>query len=350
MTNSLTPRYYTNSELNVYRDCVRKWYLQNYRQIARIHERVSEVTETGNGVHYACQHYYNTGGKMDIVALVVQYFAEKRATQVALLTPDEDGNISESSSLIIDSNIEALNKAEAFAKIMVEGYVEWLEEEGADSYLTFLSAEEEVTVEFPADGFPKQSTEQVILLAKLDARFQDQRTDARVFMDHKTVQNFADREKWAHLDPQFYYYSLIDYLTLLNEFEKDEAEARWTDGGIINMIRKVKRSGSAKPPFYKRIEVRKSMIELRNFYIRVAGEITRIQQTEIALDSGVDHHMVCPPSPSRDCDWKCQYMQLCAMMDDGSDNEGYIENVMSTKNPLDRYITIGGLRDAASSE
>lgn len=346
--SSLTPRYYTNSEFAVMRDCARKWYLQHYKQVARINERISETTETGNGVHYACQHYYNTGGKMDIVALVVQYFAEKRASQIALLEHDEDGKVNENASLIVTSNIEALDKAEAFAKIMVEGYVEWLEEEGADSYLTFISAEEEVQVAFPADGFPKDGIEQPILLAKLDARFQDQRTDARVFMDHKTVQNFPDREKWAHLDPQFYYYSLIDYLTLLLEFEQDEAQSRWTDGGIINMIRKVKRTGSAKPPFYKRIEVRKSMIELQNFYMRCAGEITRIQQTELALDAGTDHHYVCPPSPSRDCDWKCQYMQLCAMMDDGSDNEGYMQNVMTERNPLERYITIGGPRDAGS--
>jgi hypothetical protein len=340
-------RYYTNSELSVYRDCVRKWYLSHYRQIARVHERVSETTETGNGVHYACQHYYNSDGQMDIVALVVEYFALQVAEQQALITDD----ISDGARAIVEQNIEALGKAEDFAKIMVEGYVEWLEEEGADSYLTFISAEEEVAVEFPAGGFPKDGVEQPYLLAKLDARFQDQRSGARVFMDHKTVQNFADREKWAHLDPQFYLYSLIDYLTLLAEgHEQEEAEALWTDGGIINMLRKVKRTSRATPPFYKRLEVRKSMIELRNYYVRVSGEMTRIQQTELALDAGVDHHMVCPPSPSRDCDWKCSYMQLCAMMDDGSDNEGYIENVMTHRNPLERYITIGGLHGTADIE
>jgi hypothetical protein len=335
---SLKPRYYTNSELGVYRDCVRKWYLQNYRQIARLYDRVSETTETGNGVHYACQHYYNSGGQMDIVALVVQYFAEQRAHQLALVSDD----ISDSAHLIVQSNIDALDKAEEYAKIMVEGYVEWLETEGADSYLRFISAEEEVAIQFPANGLPKESTETPFLLAKLDARFQDERTGARVFMDHKTVQNFADREKWAHLDPQFYFYSLIDYLTLITEHDVSEAEALWTDGGIINMLRKVKRSARATPPFYKRLEVRHSMTELRNYFVRAAGEITRIQQTELALDAGVDHHMVCPPSPSRDCDWKCSYMQLCAMMDDGSDNEGYMQNVMVSRNPLERYITIAG--------
>jgi hypothetical protein len=338
MTDSLTPRYYTSSELGTYRDCVRKWYLSQYLQIARTYERISETTETGNGVHAALEQYYNSGGEMDVVALTVEYYAKKRAAQQALVNNESE----DSAHLIVSANIEALDKAEAFAKIMVEGYVEWLEEEGADSYLRFISAEEEVSIAFPANGLPRGETQQAMLLGKLDTRFLDERSGARVFMDHKTVQNFADREKWAHLDPQFYMYSLIDYLKLLTEYEQDEAEALWTDGGIINMIRKVKRSGRATPPFYKRMEVRHSMIELRNYFVRVAGEITRIQQTEISLDAGIDHHMVCPPSPSRDCDWKCQYMQLCAMMDDGSDNEGYIENVMAPRNPLERYISISG--------
>ena len=336
----MTNRYYTNSELTVYRDCVRKWYLTHYRTVARKHERINENTETGNGVHYAVAEHYNSAGEADIVALCVEYFALQRAKQEALL---EEEGISDGAALIVAENIERLNKAEDFAKIICEGYVEWLAEEGADSYLQFISAEQEVAVPFPAQGLPKDGTEVPHLLAKLDARFLDERTGARVFMDHKTVQNFTDREKWAHLDPQFYTYSLIDYLLLLEESGGgDVDEAQWTDGGIINMLRRVKRTARSTPPFYKRMEVRHSMLELRNYFIRVAGEITRIQQTELSLDAGVDHHMVCPPSPSRDCDWKCQYMQLCAMMDDGSDTEGYIETALVLRDPLERYEDFSG--------
>jgi hypothetical protein len=221
---------------------------------------------------------------------------------------------------------------------MVTGYLEWLEQEGADSYLKFISAEEEISVLFPSDQI--QGIKPTSILGKLDARFLDERSGARVFMDHKSVQNFADREKTAHLDPQFLFYSLIEYLTLTEEQMEGTTDVEWTDGGIINMARRVKRSGTAKPPFFKRKDVRHSIHELRNFYVRTAGEILRVLQTEQTLESGVDHHMACPPSPTRDCSWDCQYIQLCPIVDDGSDASGFIKDVFSVVDPLERYDTI----------
>lgn len=325
-------RYYTNSEFEVFRDCIRKWYLSQYRQLARTHEHVNEAREIGNFVHADIADLYNNPEDHVLGSTIVRMAAEMRAEQEKLAQQ-------ENLQPIAFENIAVINKAEEFAKLIVEGYEQWLEEEGADSYLRFISAEQEVAVPFPALGLPKADIEQPMLLAKMDARFLDERTAARVFVDHKTVQNFKDRESWAHLDPQFLHYSLIDWLLLLQQ-EVDDPDGQWTDGGILNMLRKVKRTARSTPPFYKRVEVRHSMIELRNFFVRVAGEITRIQQTEMALDQGVDHHLVCPPSPSKDCSWKCQFMTLCAMMDDGSDSEMYIEAAYVIKDPLDRYETV----------
>lgn len=328
-------RYYTNSELGTFRDCPRRWYIQHYLKRARKREYLNENTEIGNGVHFAVAEHYNSGLQSDIVADVVLYFARLREEQ-ALGENPSDGEIA-----IVEANLETIDKAEAYAKIMVEGYVQWLEEEGEDSYLQFISAEEEVAVEFPSDGLPKDGIEKPFLLAKLDARFIDERTGARVFMDHKSVQNFVEREKWAHLDPQFLFYSLIDYLQNLADAASPD-EVPWTDGGIINMLRRVKRTARSTPPFYKRFIVRHSIIELRNYYVRVAGEIARIQDTELKLDAGLQHQLVAPPHPSRDCDWKCPYMQLCAMMDDGSDVDGYMETALVIRDPLARYEEYSG--------
>ncbi len=320
-------RLFTNSELGDMRRCPRKWYLTNYKKFYQPSETINEAQYTGTLVHFSVADFYNSDGKQDPLSTLTLMAATDRTLQEEMLKGSNDAVRS-----IIEQNIETIDKSEELALIMVAGYVEWLQEEGADSYLTFISAEEEVAIAFPAEGMPKAGAH---LLAKLDARFLDERSGARVFMDHKTVQNFADREKWAHLDPQFLFYSLIDYLMHL-----DEPDVEFTDGGIINMLRKVKRTARSKPPFYKRVDVRHSVLELKNYFIRVAGEIARIQQAEISLDMGIDHRMICPPSPTRDCAWDCRFFQACGLMDDGSDISMYFEATFKVGNPLRRYEEI----------
>lgn len=324
-------RYFTNSELGTMRRCPRKWYFEYYLSIKKIYENKNLAVASGIYLHEGIADMYNGG--QDPLSTVTLLAATDRAEQETMLM-----GAGENAQLKISENLEIINKAEELALIMVQGYLEWLSEEGADSYLQFISAEEEISVLFPSDQI--QSMKPVSVLGKLDARFLDERSGARVFMDHKSVQNFADREKTAHLDTQFLFYSLIDYLTLLEDQVDGNTDVAWTDGGIINMARRVKRTGTAKPPFFKRKDVRHSIHELRNFFIRTSGEILRVLQTEASLDANVDHRSACPPSPTRDCSWDCPYIQLCPIVDDGSDASGFIEDVFSVVDPLERYSSI----------
>lgn len=324
-------RYFTNSELSDARRCLRQWYFKHYLSIYRKREVVNEAMFTGTLVHSGVADMYNRGN--DPLAVIALEAATELASNEQALIGANDG-----ARAIIEQNIERIKKSEVMALIITEGYIEWLEETGSDEYLTFISAEEELSVVIPSEQI--QEIKPVSLLGKLDARFIDERGGARVFMDHKTVQNFADREKWAHLDPQFLFYGLIEYLKLIEEQAVDPDAVPWTDGGIINMLRKVKRSGTAKPPFFKRREVRHSIHELRNFFMRTAGEVLRILQMEQQLDTGLDHHMACPPSPSRDCSWDCPYLQLCPMTDDGSDVTGFIEDAFLVGDPIARYTSV----------
>lgn len=323
-------RFVTHSETSVARRCWRKWYLFYYRRLSGRGSRINENEVIGNLVHDALAEFYDEG--QDPLAAIVH--------KAGLLVQELEGMLTDDTGdetrAIIEQNITTVENARDFAKIIVEGYLQWLEEEGEDQHLEFISAEQEVSVKMPVESWKKD----VALLAKLDTRFLDHRSGARVFMDHKTVQNFPDKEKWAHLDTQFYFYSLVDYLIALVE---DSENPVWTDGGILNMLRKVKRTASANPPFYKRKEVRHSIIELQNYFVRLTGEITEILDKTELLDNGVDHHLVCPPNPTRDCSWDCPFMTLCAFMDDGSDVEGYIEASFDVINPLRRYETVTAL-------
>ena len=326
-------RYITNSETAVMRRCMRKWYLSHYRQLKPRSDRLSEASTLGNLVHEPLAQWYNNG--QDVLATLV-YEAE------TLIQEQEDllkEGLGENAVAVIEQNIATVEKMQEFARIILEGYLEWLEEEGADSHLTFIAAETEMSVVMPVENLP----EPVSLIAKLDARFLDQRSNARVFMDHKTVQYFADREKWSQKDPQFLFYSLVEYLNLSID-GAEVTEGTWTGSGILNMLRKVKRTASSNPPFYKRKDVPHSLIELRNFFVRLTGEITRILQTTEMLDSGVDHHLAVPPSATRDCSWDCEFFTLCDFMDDGSDAEGYVEASYKETNALERYESVPGLR------
>lgn len=329
----MTDRFFTNSELALARRCKRHWYLSQYRRLYRSKKSYAESTTVGNYCHEALAVMYNHPGT-DPVAVVVQEAATDRAQQETDLV-----NANEVAQSIIFENIEVIDKAEKLAKIMVEGYVAWLAEEGEDSFLSLLSAEEEVSVLFPSEqvqsfGFA------VFLLAKLDARFLDERSGARVFMDHKTVQNFADRERWANIDTQFLFYSLVDYLKLTTEAEEGTISVAWTDSGVLNMLRKVKRTGRAKPPFYKRVSVPHSIKELANFHFRTSYEILAILQMEESLNAGAPDLAVCPPNPTRDCTWDCPFFQVCPMMDDGSDVSGFINEAYEIGNPLHRYKSL----------
>lgn len=333
-------RYITHSETAVARRCWRKWYITHYRQLYRKAERINENNLIGDLVHDSLAEWYAQGqDSLAHLTLLSETLLEDQRDLIVEGVGDE-------ARIIIEENIATIASGRDFARIIIEGYLQWVAEEGADQHLRFISAEEEVTVRFPLESLPTE----VSLLAKLDARFHDLRLNSRVFMDHKTVDQFGDKERMAHLDPQFYFYSLVDYLRLSIENEergtgaKDPEQIPWTSGGVLNMLRRVKRTARATPPFYKRKEVQHSIVELTNYFKRLSGEITDILQKEAALDAGVDHHIVCPPNPTRDCLWDCAYMSLCAFMDDGSDSEGYIEASFDIRSAIQRYTTVEGLR------
>ena len=321
-------RHLTNSEVQISQRCWRKWYLSQFRRLVARSERINESRFLGDLVHAALAEMYGLG--QDPIAVVTLICAQHTQAQEDMLTDALEGGV-----VIIEENIRIIESARKFAVLMIEGYMEWLQEEGADSYLSVVGAEAEVSVLLPVDSLPQPVT----LLSKQDLKVLDQRTNARCFLDHKTVDKFGDRTRWAHLDPQFYFYSLVDYLLAsIDQQQNQTEEIIWTDGGILNMLRKVKRTARATPPFYMRHEVRHTMIELQNYFIRLTGLATKILQAEELLTNGVDHKLACPPNPTRDCVWDCQFFALCGMMDDGSDSEGYIEATYKLGDPMARYL------------
>jgi hypothetical protein len=217
--------------------------------------------------------------------------------------------------------IDAINKDAELSRIMLEGYFEYLEESGADQNLQVIAAEERLETPLVTE----KGT--VTVVGKIDLRVRDTSTEQEYFLDHKTVAEFTTPTKSLHMDEQ-----LKMYHWLLQQ------KGERVDGAIYNMLRKVKRTARATPPFYERMYVQHSPQEIATFFTRLTGEIEDILRTTQALDNGGDHHRFAYPHPTRDCSWDCEFYPVCPLMDRPQDDpEDVLQYLYETYDPYERY-------------
>jgi hypothetical protein len=294
----------TQSEMASFMRDPRHWWLSYYRCLRKVYDYPRTPT-VGNLYHAGLEALYRDDA--DPVGVV-------EAKAKALL----DLNLPEP---IADDILKAAN----LAGIMIEGYLEWRDETAADAGLTILGAEQKVEVQLQGTPF--------ILRGKMDARVLVEATGFRAQLEHKSVQGFEDRERYAQSDFQLLTYDLLAYLEALATGD----ETVRTDGIILNMGRRVKRTARATPPFYKRHEVRHNTQELRSHWQHVVSIATSIQTARQRLDAGESHHVVVPPRVSRESGWSNPFLPVYSLIDDGSDAEGWLAAECETHNPLERY-------------
>jgi RecB family exonuclease len=299
----------TTSELKTFQRCRRQWWLRYYRHLGLRAYKPTGPIAIGNRVHNALELYYANG--IDPVTTV----RDTLAADIEAMGADDE--------LII--HINDVMKDGELCIAMVEGYMQWLEEEGVDSDLEVIEVEQALEVELRPG---------VTLLGKIDARVRRRSDGARLFLDHKTVQDFSAK-RTLHLDPQMLHYHLLEFLKLMEDGK--DAENTRTDGGLYNMIRKVKRTKASKPPFFERHEVRHNIESLRSYWIRVVALSEEMQRVEERLDAGEDPRAVVPPTPTKNCSWDCDFFAVCPMFDDGSDAESVIHFGYEEIDTLARY-------------
>lgn len=303
----------SNSELRTFKRCRRKWWLAYNRKLEPGYRELVGARSVGTRVHFALASYYS--GSWDIDEALSTYKESAAYDRELLLEQDPLNDLRK-----FESEVE-------LGLIMLEGYFDWLGESGIDMGLTVIAAE--TPIEAPLKGI-----DNVNLRGKLDLRVQREFDGARLFLDHKTVGSLQQANGTIIQDEQMLTYHLLEKL---EAFAIGDESGERTDGGLYNMLRKVKRTATAKPPFYDRIEVRHNDTELRNFYVRITGEVRRILEAEQALADGVDHHYVVPPNPTRDCSWDCDFYKMCPMLDDGSRAEDFLRDNFAIGDPDARY-------------
>lgn len=290
----------TSSEMRSWMECPRGWYLTYYLGVRPRHD-FSSLPRIGTLVHAGLEPYYR-GEVLD-----PPKFIREEIDKLILTEPQQ---------------AEQILKDGELAVIMLEGYMQEVEETGMDADFEYVGSE--VTVEASVGPYT--------LRGKIDARLRRISDGALLQLENKTVGNFPDLIKTAQSNPQFLTYDLLAYLT------KPDGVA--TDGVILNMLRRVKRTARAKPPFYHRHEVRHTKEELRSHYRHVVAIGREIEQARGWLDSDGDHHDVCPPNINKAHGWDnggCACKTITVMMDDGSDWKSYLDEFWEGYNPLERY-------------
>ena len=257
----------SNSEIQTFKDCRRKWWLSYYRRLRPRTESKTGALALGSRVHQALDDYYSKG-----IPLL-----EAHAALIAQDKADLEAQIRDTYDLDAEAEL---------GRIMLEGYLDWIEENGIDAELEMISTEE--IIEMPLfDG-------KVILQGKIDMRVRRKADGVRMFRDFKTVGgSFTDFAAMAHMNEQILTYMMLE--TAQNK------EGERSEGGIFTMLKKVKRSANARPPFYEQMEVRHNVFALRNFWQRIHGTLSDMLNVRQALDDGSSHQLVAYPRPSRDC-------------------------------------------------
>ena len=297
------PIHISNSEVQTYKDCRRKWWLSYYRRLQPKSKQMTGALALGSRIHEALDMYYSK----DIPLL---------EAHSQLIDIDK--------KILVESYRDTydLESEAELGRIMLEGYLQWVEENGIDAELEMISTEEIISMPLLDNS--------VVLQGKIDMRVRRKADGVRMFRDFKTVGgSFTDFSAMAHMNEQILTYMMLE--TAQNK------EGERSEGGIFTMLKKVKRSANARPPFYEQLEVRHNVFALRSFWQRIHGTLSDMLNTRKALDEGGDHRFVAYPRPSRDCKWKCQFFTICPMFDDGSAAEAALEDAFEISNPYAYY-------------
>lgn len=311
----------SNSEMQVFRRCRRRWWLGHYRQFGpRVDAEAGSAVSIGNFVHDALAAYYKADPEERTDPVVYANTALELA--IAEHPPEAD----------------ARRKEFKMVEAMLTGYMEWLEVEGADADLTVLGSEQ--TVRVPLRNLNGEPTG-VVLLSKLDAPVERKSDEHRLALEHKTTDSLEAHIIGHRINSQF----LTEHLArFLDSMEKGmTAQEAYEDcpGILLNLLKKSMRTGRATPPFYKRVEVEHNIHELRNHWKHVIAIAAEIAEAERRLDAGEDPHIVVPPNAIPDrCKWECEFFRLCPMFDDGSDAEGALNAIYEKRDPLERYADL----------
>lgn len=310
----------SNSELQTWTDCRRRWYLTFYRELGvrKTEDALTGALAFGSRIHLCLERMYANGED----PMEVYEELHSKAVYDLLCREIEHG--------FQDPELrKKLQEERELGHAMLEGYVAWTQETGLDEGIRLAGAEVVVEVASGIEG--------VRLRGKLDQRVYRDVDGARLFRDFKTAAGLTEGPKMLPIDEQMKYYMLLERLDALAKTGTEPTEP--TMGGLYTMLKKVKRTARANPPFYAQVEVHHNRLELESMWLRTHKRIQEMLEARRELDAGGDQRYWVYPRPSRDCTWKCPFLAICPMMDDSRPEvwNAMAEDLYEHRDPYERY-------------
>lgn len=306
----------SNSEIQQFKQCRRRWMLKYYLALADKNEKLTGPLPLGTRVHNALEQMHLTG-----VDPVDEYNRLFNVDAVKFAEVTDPGD---------EDTIKKFNDEGELGRLMIEGYQEWLDEENPD--FQFVDLEPEVQIEY--DLKDVEGLERYSLIGKIDLKARDSISGHTVILDHKTsaASNFKDYELLGHLSEQLKTYILIENRSNPNPEKRIRA-------GVYDVLKKVKRSARAKPPFFYRTEISFNKKTIDSHEKQVLATLRDIDYTRRELDKGTDHRDVAYSTMKMD--WTSsvdpKFTELCVMMDDGSYAEDFAQDFFYQRDPYQRY-------------
>jgi hypothetical protein len=317
----------SNSLVQSFKRCRRQWWLSWFRRLALRVETFVGVRATGDRVHRALAAYYvpdpaqavdpRTALEREVVADWTKIY--NLAVERGLDEVQVEGLTAEFAK---STNLE---------RAIVEGYVQWLAETGEDSQLEVIGSEKALVapLELPS-GRPAAA------VGLLDVRAIYRVDGTRRFVDHKVVQELTTPQLTLPQNEQMLHYHLLEFLTT------EDADER-CDGALYNMLRRVKRTARANPPFYDRVLVPHNRYEIEAYRENLAAATDEILDVVERLERGESHQTAAYPSRRPSCKHDCDFYAVCRLFDDGSRAEAMLSALYHEVDTHARYFARDGV-------
>jgi len=199
------------------------------------------------------------------------------------------------------------------AEVMFDGYVEWLGMSGADAGEKTLGTELEISV-----PLGEILGDQVTLLGHIDHLVYDSVRDEVFVSDYKKVGDLDQAKDTLPINTQGRIYCVMAGIHTgkpVHRFRHD-------------MFKDSLRTARATPPFYERYEAEYNNRQLDNTWAQMIGTVTKmVRSIQYVEANEVLHQMEFPPNPGKDCTWRCPFLAVCPMMDDGSNWQAAVSDL-----------------------
>lgn len=296
----MSVRYFRQSEIKKYKRCPRSWWL-SYKRGGNGYELPAKAQSTSAGqrnvgtlVHSCIEAYYSPHTAAGDWTYVID-LARQHARDNDYWTPAYEKDVLQ------------------LSKIMVEGYADWIVENGYDIGEETIFVEKQFEV-----PIGRIMGDDIVITGRVDRGVRDRLSGEIIFEDTKTVQSLDQFGVQLAVDDQGQLYCTLgakDLAQRVNRFRH-------------NMLRKVKRGPRSEPPYYGRHEVRFTEEQLNNAWVHTTvvleGMVDALQRLE---QQEYYHHSAVYPNPTKDCSWDCDFLPICPMMDNGSDWKGAVNGL-----------------------